>query len=156
MSGYSCSVHWPGDCASNLSCRVHCPYSCVTTFLEYSDIKQLYGADVYKIYTCALKYKKVTSTFSSRSVLYRNDLMLMPSGEFWDQEYCLLGWSTVPSAGKFGHLLKFTSEGSSFNTFSPSGIYTLKSPMPDHFKSTANNLKCVVFPLIIIRTFYTL
>lgn len=90
-----------------ISFRVQCPYSCVTTFLEYSDMKQLYGPDMYKTYTCALKYNKLTSTFSSRSVLYRSDLNLKLSREFLDQKYCWLGWLTVPSAGKFGQLLKW-------------------------------------------------
>jgi hypothetical protein len=29
----------------------------------------------------------------------------------------------------------------------------LKSPMPGHFKGTEKNLKCVVFPVIIIEIF---
>jgi hypothetical protein len=50
---------------------------------------------------------------------------------------------------------------STFNTFPPAGIWTLKSTLPAHFKGTKENLKSMVFPviiiiiIIIIRNFYT-
>lgn len=95
---------------------------------------------MYKIYTCALKYNKLTSTFSCRSVLYRNDLILMLSREFLDQKYCWLGWLTVPSVGKFGHPLKWLII-SQMMVFCVTILQILLGDWPKSFKTTYNGRK---------------